>query len=542
MIPKLVSYLISILLLNVVSFAQISPKTFLLNNENNLSKEVSENPASNSISDIVTIGDTIWLGTSRGVSLSTDGGENWTNFFGSNAFSTESIAAIAFDKYTGNFWASTAHSIERDNQSLPEGSGLRFTSDGGTTWHSISQPLDDPNDSTIIYGINDGINLPKVRALPVTVAIQNLIYDIAFTPNTIWISTFAGGLRKARVDSLITNPNYRFERVLLPSDGINQITLNDTIRFPLLPVSGSFGTGSLNHRVFSVISTNDSTLYVGTAGGINKSTDGGISWQKFNHLNQDNPISGNFIVALAYNDYDNTAWAATWKAEGESEFYAVSSSENSGESWSTFLQEEKVHNFGFKFNNVIAPSDNGAFRTTNKGASWILPTSIIDSETKIPLSTNIFYSAASQNNFIWVGSADGLARINETSGLPWVGDWKVYFASQSLASSDETYAYPNPFSPKLDRLKIKYSTGGKDASVTIRVFDFGMNLVKTVIQNVQRGFPIHTIDGSSSAENGVIDFWDGKDDAGNTVSNGVYFYRVEIDDKEPVYGKILVVQ
>ena len=28
--------------------------------------------------DIITIGDTVWLGTSRGVSLSVDGGTNWT--------------------------------------------------------------------------------------------------------------------------------------------------------------------------------------------------------------------------------------------------------------------------------------------------------------------------------------------------------------------------------------------------------------------------------------------------------------------------------
>ncbi len=135
--------------------------------------------------------------------------------------------------------------------------------------------------------------LNEIRALPVTVAIQNLAYDIAFTPNTIWIATFAGGLRKS------TDNGQTWKRVLLPPDNLNSISPTDTLDFCLSPVNGNFcGEGNLNHRVFSVISTNDSTLYVGTANGINKSTNGGISWTKFNAQNQPQPISGNFITAL----------------------------------------------------------------------------------------------------------------------------------------------------------------------------------------------------------------------------------------------------
>ena len=231
-----------------------------------------------------------------------------------------------------HFWAATAHSIEKDGQSLPEGSGLRFTTDGGQTWKSISQPLDNQNDTIEVYGNN------SIRALPVTVAVQNLIYDIAFTPNTVWVATFAGGLRKAKIDSLITNQNYKWQRVLLPPDYLNSIKPTDTLNFCLQPVAGKFcSEDNLNHRVFSVISTNDSTIYVGSAGGINKSTDNGISWRKFTHTNQNFPISGNFIVALAYNKYDNTIWGATWKAQGQTEFYGVSSSSDGGETLANFF-------------------------------------------------------------------------------------------------------------------------------------------------------------------------------------------------------------
>ena len=43
-------------------------------------------------------------------------------------------------------------------------------------------------------------------------------------------------------------------------------------------------------------------VWIGTAGGINKTTDGGQSWVKFNHTNEASPISGNFVVALQQTD------------------------------------------------------------------------------------------------------------------------------------------------------------------------------------------------------------------------------------------------
>ncbi|MGE5806405.1 MAG: hypothetical protein ACM34M_11475 [Ignavibacteria bacterium] len=510
-------------------YSQFIPESFFVGEKNSISKLNAQNPASNSISDIVTESDNVWLGTSNGISLSTDRGASWTNFYQTEAFGTESISALAYDIYTNTIWTATAHSVDRDNQSLPEGSGLRFSSDGGVTWNTINQPVDLPGDSTIVYGINNGVDLPRVRAIPVTVTIQNLIYDIAFTPNTIWIASFAAGLRKS------TNSGQTWERVLLPSDSVNQITPNDTIKFPLLPATGSFGTGSLNHRVFSVISTNDSTLYVGTANGINKSTDGGVSWRKFNHLNQENPVSGNFVVALGYNSTDNVLWGASWKAEHESEYYGVSASTDGGENWKVYLKDERAHNFGFKGTSTIAATDNGAFRTLNKGTSWILPSSIVDEETNLSIRTNIFYSAASEGNDIWLGSSDGLAKLTETGG-PWTGTWKVYFASQPGISAEEHFVYPNPFSPRIDAggLKFKYSTNGKLENVTIRIFNFGMHYIRTIIQNAQRN-----LDGVTNPDPQV---WDGKDDAGNTVPNGVYFYRIELGDGDPLYGKILVLQ
>ena len=520
-----------------ISYSQSSPGIFKLNNKSSVKASNDNAPAGNSVTDMIIIGDTIWVGSGKGVSVSFNKGDTWTNFYNTPDFGTEDESAMGY--YKGTFWVATAHTKEVNGQNVDQGSGLHYTTDNGETWTNIPQPVDDPGDSLMVYGINDGVHNPEVRALPITVSEQNVTYDIAFTPGTVWITSWSSGLRRSK------DMGKSWQRVLLPSDNINSLKPTDTVNFSLQVQSGNFGPEAyLNHVAFSVISTNDSTLFVGTADGINKTTDANSqypSWVKFNHLNQDNPISGNFVVALGYNKSNNTIWSATWVAEGQTEFYGVSSTTDEGNSWSTYLDGEKVHNFGFKNEDVIAASDNGAFRSSNQGNSWIAPTSIIDQTNKLAVTERTFYSAGSQGNYVWLGSYDGLVRLNEQSNMMWSGDWKVYFSSQHLSSNLETYAYPIPFSPRLDRLKIKYSTGGKSENVTIRVFDFGMNLVKTVIQNVQRGNPVHEIDNLNSSSNGVIDFWDGKNENGNIVPNGVYFYRVDVGDNK-LFGKILVIQ
>ena len=499
--------------------AQLKPESFNLpTDENYFSKITSSTPVSNSILDIIAIGDTVWLGTSRGVSVSFDRGENWTNFYGTSPFGTDNVSALGYDN--GVVWAATATSVEgTGGGTVPKGTGLKYTTDNGLTWTAIPQPVDHPDSNTVRYGDN------ILQALPVTVGEQNLTYDIAFTPGTVWITSFAGGLRKS------TDMGETWQRVVLPPDDLDSIEPGDSLDFCLSPIGGSFcSEGNLNHRAFAVISTDATTLYVGTANGVNKSTDNGISWEKFNHQNQDQPISGNFITALGYNSTNNTVWASSWKAEDLSEYYGVSASSDGGENWSIYLIDEKSHNFGFKGNNTIATTDNGAYRTSDQGMNWILPNNIVDEETGVALTTNIFYGAASEGNDVWLGSDDGLARIDETGF--WIGSWKVYFASQPLNSDNETYCYPNPYSPRTEQLKIKYSTGGVEASVTIRVFNFSMEYIRTIIQNAPRN---RTLDGPP-------EFWDGTDENGNLLPNGVYFYSVEIDDNEPLFGKIIYMQ
>ncbi len=521
---KIILSFLVIVLSSISIFAQLTPINFRLKN-GNISKVNNATPNSNSITDILTVNQTIWLGTSKGLNKSTDGGQSWINYSGNKVFNGEPVISIAYGDSI--IWVATGHTEEINGYNLPVGSGIKYSTDNGETWTSLPQPIDAAGDSVIIYGIN------RIRALPVTTTVNNIAYDIAVTPGTVWIASFAAGLRKSE------DRGKTWQRVVLPPDYLNSINPNDTLHFSLQPVSGKFGNeNNLNQRVFSIISVNDSTLYVGTAGGINKSTDGGISWVKFNHQNEKNPISGNFITALGYNKFNKTVWAATWKAEKETEFYAVSSSFDGGANWNTFLTGEQAHNFGFEYlpgsSDVFVPTDHGIFLSPDNGESWILPSFIRDHLTNVSIETSIFYSVANQkydnNNYVWVGSANGLARLTETDN-GWGGDWKVFISSGKKALSTETYAFPNPFAPGTELVKIKYNTGGNPVNVTIRIFDFNMNLVKTLLQNAHR-----------SGGNDQIEFWNGRDENNNIVPNGVYFYRIDMGTNKPLYGKIMVLR
>ena len=343
--------------------AQSFPESYtLINSKIKLSKSRISGPiADNGISDIITVGDTIWIGTNNGVGLSTDNGNTWTNFTGE--LDNKGISAIGY--YRGVFWAALDNVFLFNGQNVFEGRGLKYTTDLGKSWNSIPQPKDSTRDSTVVYGID------TLYTVPITVDPQDVVFDFAFTPHTVWIAAYGAGLRRS------FDNGKTWKRVVLPPDNLDSISPKDTLNFCLTPYDSKYcGTANLNHEVFSVVAVNDSTMYVGTVDGINKTTDANSlypSWIKFNHQNQKNPINGNWVLALAYNDYDKTIWAGIRPAVDPHESYGVSFSSDGGNSWNKTLKGENVYNFAFNNSEVIAPADNGAFGTRNGGQTWQHP-------------------------------------------------------------------------------------------------------------------------------------------------------------------------
>ncbi len=485
----------------------------------------SKYPISNFITDIIRNGDTVWFATGSGIMRTINYFASFQHYYGLEPFGKDDVSG--FFVRDNIVAVATAITKQINDENIPAGTGIKVSTDYGLSWSSFSQPKDGLGDSVIQYGSN------TLYALPVVVDEQNLSYDITITKTeadtnnyTIWITSFAGGLRKS------TNYGNNWQRVVLPPDNLDSIYINGTGYNFSLDVRQN-----LNHRVFTVEALNDSTLFVGTANGINKSTDWGKSWRKYNYLNSGsgtNRVSGNFVVNFHIQKFSNNKiiWAATRKAENPNESDALSYSTDGGYTWAYTLKDYIPNGIASLNNIVYGLTNDGLWRAIFGPFDWIKAPTICDENTNDILRTSNFYCGNHIDDTLYIGSDDGLLRTIET-GNPWGGKWKIFRAIKEIDLSSEikSYAAPNPFSPATEVVRIFFKTGKSISKVTIKIFDTGMNPVRTVIQNATRTSPDE-----------LFTIWDGKNNQGFIVANGVYFYRIEIDDEKPIWGKILVLQ
>ena len=483
---------------------------------------VSSLPPSNSVSHIATENTEVWIGTSKGLARSVNAGRSWESFRGLPQFANPGIFAIAL-KGTDTIWASTGFTQDLDGQSVQTGSGYTYSIDNGVNWIHRGQTLDGNADTAVTYGIN------TVRFLPVTVEEQNVTFDIALSDSFVWIASWSSGLRRS------SDLGQTWQRTVLPTDTRNSVKPADTL-------TNYFVDPRLhnNFLVFSVYVEDDSTIWAGSAGGINKSTDGGISWVKFNTDNQLSPILGNWVIAIAGQQFPTfrRIWTTNWRAEGASEQFGVSYSDDGGRIWKNFLHGIRAYAFAFKHSSASSSArvayvatTEGIYRTDDGGLSWTRSGTIIDKVTGQRITTTSFFSVGVIGDTVFAGSGGGLVKTIDNDTHPFGETWEVIRTYQPVGNTSTTYAYPNPFSPDDEIVRFHYSTGGMQATVTIEVFDFGMNRVRTVVKDAQR---------SGTVEYDEI--WNGRDDKDNQVSNGVYFYRVTLNDGEPAWGKVMVLQ
>ena len=281
-------------------------------------------PPSNSVS-LITLQDSsiLWIGTSKGIARSTNFGTSWVSYRTDPAFANEGIFSVA--TFQNNIWASTGYEKTVTDGTVQTGSGYAYTLNGGDTWQHVKQTLDGRGDSIISYGINDSIWI-----LPVVVPEQNVTFDIALTQNAVWIASWASGLRKS------TNLGASWERILLPSDDRSSIKPTDTL-WTYLP-SDSLKLHrryfrfdprrNNNFLAFGVHAVDADTIWCGTAGGVNKSTDGGVSWIRYSHQNQAAPIIGNWVIAIAEQHFQGRSriWTTNWRAQDPDEDFGRASS------------------------------------------------------------------------------------------------------------------------------------------------------------------------------------------------------------------------
>ncbi|MBN2710050.1 MAG: hypothetical protein JXR46_13495 [Calditrichaceae bacterium] len=437
----------------------------------------------NGIVDIVINNTMVWAGTGYGLNKTTSAGQYWENYDQENYLAKGGVSAIHYmDENT--LWIATAFDTVAAETEMTAGGGLSYTRDAGATWTFVRQPVD-PNSDTLGYS-------------PTTTNISNITYDIASLDSTIWITSWAGGLRKSN------DMGKTWEVVTI--DGRPFRAANDNVI----------------HLAFSALVENGN-LWIGTAGGIGRSANNGESFEVFSHKAGEETISGNFVVALGYQPAANTIWAATIEANAESEYRAVSKTSNGGATWQVVLPGIFAHNFAFDGNIVYVAADEGLFKSED-GENWYTFPPIKDYDTGDEILRNEFYSVNIQNltgggSRLWAGSSDGLVYTDD-NGFTWHVNRS--YVRTSIRPEPKAYAYPSPFSPSRHsyaRFEFDFENTQK---VDIKIFDFAMDLVKKI-----------QIDDLKPK-------WDGTNEAGDIVASGVYIYRVEVDG-QLTWGKIAVI-
>jgi hypothetical protein len=101
----------------------------------------------------------------------------------------------------------------------------------------------------------------------------------------------------------------------------------------------------------------------------------------------------------------------------------------------------------------------------------------------------------------------------------------------------QSYAYPSILTDNTPNAVFAYNLS-KASNVTIRVYDWNMDPVKTIIQNEPRKAGTEQASGRSTDV--AHDTWDGTNSAGKSVAVGVYYYKISAQSGEHAFGKIIV--
>ena len=532
-----------ILLIINLSLASMFPYEYAFTSSS--SEDDNNGLPSNTIIDIESLNSAIFLSSSNGLGFANESEGNFIfsdfedDFLpeGGNPSLVINDDIIAVSGSVTVFHGGAYH---------PAGTGVSYSIDGGDTWNYISQPVDnmpslwscsnysyetiffntqaeceasclDCNGQSAscarLYDFISWGNQDDIAHLSVTTPINNVSYDLDIHGNYIYSTSWAGGLR--RFNYTLLNPVW--ESIPLPMDNQNELICGeiDLDSYQVNPV-GDCNSDYDNHKAFSVHSVND-TIWVGTAGGINKGIVSGdcIDWT---HLKSyDYGFYDDWIVGFEYqilDDSPNRIWAITWNKETQGSLGPPSFSEDGGENWEFPSQlvdiGVKAYNISFNENYIYLSTNQGLFLSSD-GQFWEKFDDFIDYQDSEQILSNVVYDAEVIENNLWVGTQDGVA----ISGNLTSPDWMVF---RFWEKNNSFSAYPNPFLRDTynffnDEGHVRFVYSSQNSNSSIDVFDFNMDKVVTL--------------NSPNIIDEQIEFiWNGETEYGNKVDNGVYFCRL----------------
>ena len=498
----------------------------------------------NSVEMMLARGDTLWVGPF--LSLTTDAGESW-KATDADSLRGHSRRAFSMSGAGSTLVAGLGDRIRARGasaQRITVAEGFLVSQDDGRSWayRSPRPPLDDdpattgifdlPEDTVTVFGVS------QLESLPITSPTSTPPRGVAVDPSTgtIWSANVRAGLRRS------TDNAETWERVVLPPDTLDSISPEIEYDFPFFPQPigpAEQDFAGRNFQVYDVLVDADGRVWAGAVGGINWSDDG-RAWERRGFDGTPDGLSGSWVFRLAEQRTETTStiWMATRPAVEADEIAGVAFTEDGGQTFERTLAGETIYDFAFRDDTVYAAGANGLFTSTDGGRSWTTTRRFLtpdDPNRSVREGTEVF-AVDTIDDAIWIGTDDGLFRSSDDGRT-----WRLFRADVPLATDEasevtprelvpdvEAFAYPNPYSPARDNeVRIRFDLE-RAGSVRVRIFDFGMNLVRE-------------LEGESFGSGRNEISWDGTDRNGASVANGPYFYTVDSDDGR-VRGKILVLE
>ena len=519
---------------------------------NSAFREVADGLSSNGVYDLEILNDsTIIIGTTGGLNIGyydIQENINFSHFIDENLPEGGNPALAIQDDVIA---VSGVVSVETSIGTQSKGTGVSYSIDSGESWSLMPQPMDsshqdnssytnkwacawdafDANslyDSNLECGLNcidcagnqkscmmyDYISWGTQDSLlnfSVTTDIQNVSYGVAILGDYVYAASWAGSLR--RFNYSIEDPVW--EVVPLPMDNQSTLQCNsiDISSYQINPIGNYVDAGDCgyefdNHKVFSVYSVED-TLWVGTANGINKGivdSESCIDWQHFTADEfgfYDDWIIG-FENQILEDGITNRLWAITWDRQysGSQLIYGgpPSYTDDGGVTWnvSTELDNKNLltYNISSSSEKAYVSSDQGLYFTANYETGDLWDSFVLPSE----ISTQSVFDAEHMEFFddIFIATPQGVC----------VYDGESFNCESSNGNVNKSfYAYPNPLNfDQTNQLTFVYSGEESNINGEITIYDLAMDRV-----------------GRINGEG--VTRWDGNNDFGDRVTNGVYIAK-----------------
>lgn len=405
-----------------------------------------------------------------------------TNTFAGNRI--EKVAVNKFKDMVLTYW------VISHPDTLGEGFSVNRSTDRGATWK------------------------PRFVGIPA--------YDIAFQDSTLWL-----GVR----DSLIFSSNNGDSlRPILVRDTVSQLSLVRLSVPTLFARPGLVWAGTINGLAVT-------TLFSGQNWNIFRTEkEEAQKVERFFYNQSVVPsVPGNFVVALGVQKTNaaKVIWAGAHQTDISGERNGVAWSTDDGATWKQTFLDTLAWNFAFWGDTVWVATSSGLFRSPNTGQSWEY-VQIVDTAAGTSFSNLVEILSVRQINdsTVWAGSTDGAA-VSFDLGRTWTIFRRFVSVGKGPGTADaDVYVSPVPFSPLrgLGNCRFHYRPA-QNSNVTIEIFDFSMRRVKTVIKDAPRFCNIQC----------DTDEWDGKNEKGDLVANGTYFFRVDFGN-EKKWGKLVVLK